>query len=208
MKITIIDSGLGGAIFAKNIKYEFPELEVILSLDKEGFPYGDKELIWLKERLIKLVEEAKTETVLIACNTLSCIIYKFNLKFIKTVVDVVSPTTYFFNLKSYKHICILATKNTINMDIYTQLINAKISYIDASELIKDLEKRNDFNDSLTKLISDIPQSCDVLLLGCTHLIDIKNEFRKILKQDVISQDEIFMNFSHIKTFFIYKTIEK
>ena len=201
MQLTVIDSGLGGAIFAQNIRCEFPNLEILLKLDKEGFPYGDKELNWLKCRLTELVESTTTNTVVIACNTLSCIIYKFKLKFIKTVVDVIAPTTYFFNQKKYMNICILATKNTIKMKIYDELVNSKIYYIDSSILISDLEKEREYDKSLQDIIDKIPLSCDAILLGCTHLIDIKNQFRKLLKTDVISQDEIFIYFFKNKNVF-------
>ena len=77
IEITIIDSGLGGIEFSKRIN----DLKVFPLIDYEAFPYGNKELDWLRDRLIYLVDQATTKTVVVACNTLSSIIYKYDLKY-------------------------------------------------------------------------------------------------------------------------------
>jgi glutamate racemase len=81
LNVTIIDSGSGGISFCRNVSKEINYLTFDLLIDKDGFPYGNKELLWLKERLLHLVEEAKSDTVIIACNTLSSLIFYFNLEF-------------------------------------------------------------------------------------------------------------------------------
>ena len=192
MRVTVIDSGLGGVVFSENLSKEVEFLDCKLMIDHEGFPYGDKDLNWLKDRLITLVDSSSTNTVIIACNTLSSVIYEYDLIFNKQVVDVITPTIYFFLGKSYKKVAILATKNTIKMNIYKRLLD-NIIYIDASKLISDLQNKLYFYDSLKEVLQKIPFNCDCVLLGCTHLIKIKELFRKKLKIDVISQDEIFIS---------------
>ena len=174
-----------------NIKKNFIDLEVSLLIDKEGFPYGHKEIDWLKERLESLVNNSKTNVIIIACNTLSSLIFYYDLKFKKTVVDVITPTIYFLKRNNYQNICILATKNTIKMDIYNKLVDKKITYIDSTELISDLEYKIDFKTNLNDIIKLIDKNSDLVILGCTHLIAIKEEFRKTLNMEVLSQDEIF-----------------
>ena len=61
-------------------------------------------------------------------------------------------------------------------------------------IINDIEYKNDITDSLNEVIKLIPKDCDGVLLGCTHFIGIKNEFRESLSIDVISQDELFISF--------------
>lgn len=177
-------------MFGKCFKESNLDLTVITKIDNEGFPYGNKNLSWLKARLLILVEECKSDVVLIACNTLSSVIYLEDLKFKKKVVDVITPTIYFFREHNYKKICILATKNTILMDVYGKLLN-NIYYIEASELIFNLEKNLKYD--LYNIISKIDKQTDAILLGCTHLIAIKDEFRRKIGIDVISQEEIVIN---------------
>ena len=192
MRVTIIDSGLGGVIFSELVVQEVKYFDPILLIDYEGFPYGDKGLDWLKDRIMNLVDNSKTNIVIIACNTLSSVIYEYDLIFKKKVVDVITPTISFFMTTNYKKIVILATKNTIKIDVYKRLLD-DVFYIDASKLIFELQNSFDYSDSLDEIISLIPNDCDYLLLGCTHLIYIKEKFRKKLNMNVVSQDEIFVS---------------
>ena len=189
MKITVIDSGLGGITFSRNINLDIKYLDINLLIDQEGFPYGDKDLLWLKERLINLV--AKTNVVIIACNTLSSLIFYYDLKFKKTVVDVITPTIYFLQSKKRNKITVLATFNTIKMNIYRRLLDCEILYIDATDLISDLENKNNYFDNLFIVINGIDTTSDLVILGCTHLIAINEEFRKRICVDIVSQDELF-----------------
>lgn len=192
MNITIIDSGLGGITFCKNVSKEINCLNFDLLIDKDGFPYGNKELLWLKDRLLYLVFEAKSDTVIIACNTLSSLIFYFNLEFSKKVVDVITPTIYFLLGHNFKNICILATKNTIKMRVFDHLVDEDIYYLDATDLILDIENKSDYEDSFNDLILQIPSNCDCLVLGCTHLIKLKDVFKKRLSLFILSQDELFI----------------
>ena len=193
MKVTVIDSGLGGIAFSRSVSLNSSYLNIDLLIDKDGFPYGDKDLLWLKERIINLVNMAKTNVVIIACNTLSSLIFYYDLKFKKTVVDVITPTIYFLQGMKRKKITILATKNTIKMDIYRELLDCEVLYIDSTQLISDLENKETYFESLDFIISKIDLNSDLLILGCTHLIAIKEEFRKRVKIDVLSQDELFIS---------------
>jgi glutamate racemase len=193
LKVTVVDSGLGGIAFSRSVNLDIKYLNINLLIDKDGFPYGDKDLLWLKERLINLVEMAKTNIVIIACNTLSSLIFYYDLKFKKTVVDVITPTIYFLQSKKSKKITILATQNTIKMDIYRRLLDCEIVYIDATKLISDLENKDNYNDSLYKILNKIDANSELIILGCTHLISIKEEFRKRIMIDILSQDELFIS---------------
>ena len=193
LKISIIDSGVGGIVFANNLEKEIKDLDLVVNIDTEGFPYGQKDLNWLKERLELLISQAKSNVIIIACNTLSSLIYYYDLKFKKIVVDVITPTIYFLKDKKYKNICILCTKNTIKMDIYGKLLNSNIIYIDTTGLIDDIQNNKNHIINLYNVIDKIDDKCDLVILGCTHLIRIKDEFRKIIDIDILSQDEIFTN---------------
>ena len=192
MRISVIDSGMGGVAFANNLKREITDLKLSLLIDHEGFHYGDKDILWLKERLEYLINKANTNVIVIACNTLSSLIFHYKLQFKKAIVDVITPTIYFIKEHKYTKIAIIATKNTIHLNIYRRLLNnIDIVYIDGTYLINDIEYKNDIQNSLEEVVTLIPKDCDGVLLGCTHLIEIKNEFRSKLNVDVISQDEIF-----------------
>ena len=74
MQISLIDSGIGGKVFGNNLLFDVNDLEIEYLVDYKNFPYGNKDLSFLKERLIELVNKANNQIVVIACNTLSSII--------------------------------------------------------------------------------------------------------------------------------------
>jgi len=195
IKITILDSGLGGIVFKENLQKEIKHCEFELMIDSFGFPYGDKELEWLRDRLNYLIDNCKNKIILIACNTLSSIIYYYNLKFNKTILDVITPTISYIKEKKFKNVIILATKNTIKMNVYNNLLNnINIKYIEATKLINDLEYGLDYNSTLNDILKEVSSCFDAILLGCTHLSKIKEEIKDKVSINVISQDELYIGF--------------
>ena len=155
MRISVIDSGMGGVAFANNLKREITDLELSLLIDHEGFPYGDKDILWLKERLEYLINKANTNVIVIACNTLSSLIFHYKLQFKKAIVDVITPTIYFIKEHKYTKIAIIATKNTIHLNIYRRLLNnIDITYIDGTYLINDIEYHSYLEIHLPKYIEN------------------------------------------------------
>ena len=193
----MIDSGKGGIAFCNSIKKNIDCLEPTLIIDEEGFPYGNKDLFWLKDRINYLMEKSEDNMVFVACNTLSSVIFHYNMLFKKKVVDVITPTIYFLNQQDFQNIIILATENTIKMDIYSKFLDIDVTYIDATELIYDIENELDIEVSLDKVLLALSISGDAVLLGCTHLIEVKDLIREKMDKILISQDEIFIDFFHI-----------
>lgn len=186
--ISILDSGMGGVYF----KHAMP-FDSHLVIDKKAFPYGNKDLLWLKKHFIDLLDEIKSETVIVACNTLSSLIFYYQLSFEKQVVDVITPTIFYLRKNQYHHLLIMATANTIKMDIYGKLLHKKMDYYDASELIDSIESQN-YRHILNREI-DMLKGYDAILLGCTHLIGIKELLRlKLVGCHIISQDEIMLDY--------------
>ena len=141
-----------------------------------------------------MIEESKSAIVILACNTLSSLIFHYNLRFKKTVVDVITPTIYFLRKRNYQNITILATKNTKFMDVYSKLLSCNINYIDATDLIEEIETGNVNEITIKNIIEVIPKSSELLVLGCTHLIKIKDIIKELSPIEILSQDEVFIDF--------------
>ena len=60
-------------------------------------------------------------------------------------------------------------------------------------MISDLENQNNYTDSLNYLLNKIDLKSDFVILGCTHLIEIKEEIRRKIIKNVVSQDELFIS---------------
>ena len=79
---------MGGICFAENISKEIEYFDYYLKIDHDYFPYGNKDLELLKKRLIYLVDNSKSPIIVIACNTLSSLIFHYNLNMQRTILTL------------------------------------------------------------------------------------------------------------------------
>lgn len=193
MKIGVIDSGLGGELISNYLNKNY-NYEVIKILDKEMFPYGNKSKVLLRKRLKELVNKLednhKLDKIVIACNTLSSLFfYDSYFKYKHKLYDVINPVIRYLEDKKYENILLLATTNTINSNVYQTFCNGDITTLDATKLIFNIEFGYDVTNDIYNIINNY-YNYDAIILGCTHLIYIKEELRDLFKGDIISQDEL------------------
>ena len=76
-RILLFDSGMGGLTVASAVAKQLPNAHLIYSADNAGFPYGawkEKPLVERIRRVMgALIERAKPDVVVVACNTASTI---------------------------------------------------------------------------------------------------------------------------------------
>lgn len=78
------------------------------------------------------------------------------------------------------------------MNVYKSLLNKKVTYIDSTKLIDAIQNDSLIYGEIDKVVEQVVDKDSLVLLGCTHLIAIKEEFRNRLNNLIISQDEIFI----------------
>lgn len=172
--VGIIDSGEGGLAFLKGIMK--PNMTYHIVVDKSFFPYGKKSKDFLVKRTIYLIYYLKMQgatEIILACNTLSALVLKEVKSYFKIPINGVLDL---FNLE--KKALFLGTTNTINFlrEKYEYLI-----FFDATILIDLIEKKQDVFAYL-KEKEEFFSSYQVIL-GCTHLIKIKQYFKNYQSQD-------------------------
>ncbi len=84
-----------------------------------------------------------------------------------------------FDFENNKNALFIGTKNTIN---YLKKQEKNIEYFDGTDLIKLIETKGDIELYL-KEKEDIFLRYPTIMLGCTHLIAIKQYFKQYLAQD-------------------------
>ncbi len=184
MNIVIIDSGVGAEEIVKTLLMKDLSNNYTLLLDKSFFPYGVKTKKELNERMDYLLNsiDSNTELVIVGCNTLSVMVEKFNTN--KLVIDMVSITNKYLYKNKFKRILLLATTNTIANNPFNTTF-----CIDATLLINAIQI-GEYKDELNNIFNLIDEEYDAIILGCTHLIKVKNEFRNKYDSVIISQDEL------------------
>lgn len=181
MKILLLDSGKGIIPFIKEILKQNKNNEYYLFMDHEGFPYGDKDELYLVNRLKYLLNEFNKlhiDLLLICCNTLSNI-YLGNR--IKTNYQI--KTIFELNLANLHNNKILVTPSL------------KKFYINDNRFIACNLASSIENDNLTLSIQELKRLTfikDKLILGCTHYPLIKDLFYKYLSCEIVSYESDFI----------------
>lgn len=204
-RILMIDSGIGGLSLYRYIERLFPNALYTYLIDNEVFPYGNKHDSFIVQRIIKLIysveRKQKIDMIILACNTASVTSLKiikkiFSYPIIGTIPNIKAAEKFTQN----NLIGLLATNTTINSKYINKIkknINQKnkILTLNVSKLVEIaenkfhglnisiLEIRNFFNPWLKK--EKIP---DVIILGCTHLKFLINEFKLIFPKGTLFID--------------------
>lgn len=208
MNIGFFDSGKGGYFVAEYFQKQFPYYEHIISDDREGVPYGNKDsatLLHLLEKHVKDLFQKDCKLVIVACNTLSTT----HLKHIqdnlvkneypnRRVLGVAIPTIEEIISSNYDTFLVLGTENTIRSQYFETKIkllrsDKKIISRAIPSLASLIEQGNYFEAEQLVVyeIDKIKNAYQVIVLACTHYVALKDFLRKKYPEKIIfSQDEI------------------
>ena len=75
--IGIIDSGIGGFSVARKVQKLLPRENLVYLGDGANTPYGNhtaEEILTMTRYMLRFMEEKGVKALLVACNTISCLI--------------------------------------------------------------------------------------------------------------------------------------
>ncbi len=196
--IGVFDSGVGGVSIWKKIHTLLPFENTIYLADSINAPYGYKsveEIISLSIKNTELLLEMDCKLIVVACNTattnaISVLRKKFNVPFIG-IEPAIKPAA----LKTQsKNIGILATKGTLNSNLFSSSSNEITNDITITEVIGEglvsLIEAGEINSEETTLLLKkhlkpmIKANIDHLVLGCSHYPYLIPQLKKLLPKDV------------------------
>ncbi len=193
----ICDSGLGGYPFYKALKERLPDASIVYVSDTENFPYGNKsygEIVDLSLAFISKVEKQYyPKNMIIACNTISITAGQMILgtfQYWNNIILTLPPIKQAVSISQNKRIGLLATNATIESQLIQNFINFHsdeyaiipradsnlISFIQNNYRGSTLEERMEAIKPAVKFFKST--GCDVVILGCTHFLNLKDEFIK------------------------------
>lgn len=197
----IFDSWLGWLQTLKYLKDSFPDFDFIFYADNKNVPYWGKtpaEIKKLTYHWLELLFSRWASIVILACNTASaCAIKSWQCDFPdKKVLSVTIPWVEAIIEGRYNNVWILATKATVESDIYPKKIlelcpesKINIHQIAANDLVDIIEwwiKDEEFLlDALQKYITRFPSNTEALVLWCTHYPILFDQIRKIYSKPII-----------------------
>ena len=200
--IGVFDSGIGGLTVAHAISKLLPQEQIIYFGDTAHLPYGDKskELIRAYSLAITdfLLYQQHCKCVVIACNTASAAAYEYirdqhiGSVPIFNVIDPIIESVIADD--SIQHVGIIATKTTIQSEVYQEKLRRrkpglKFSAL-ATPLLAPMIEEGFYNDNISNTVIhqylEQPelQGIDALILGCTHYVMIKEEINAFYKNGI------------------------
>lgn len=209
MNIGFFDSGLGGLLILKAVAKALPQYDYVYYADTANLPYGDKteeEIYEFTKTAIEELFKRDCLLVVVACNTSSAeTLRRIQDTYLKEnyperrILGVIVPTIEEVVEANPKRAILLATKRTVESGKYTrelEKINKDIELISIAtpELVPfiELHELEAATESALKRIESVAREGDVVVLGCTHYVTLKNSLREHFQDSltIVSQDEV------------------
>ncbi len=212
--IGIFDSGIGGLTVANAIIHKLPQEEIIYFGDTAHVPYGDKSADAIRYyclRIAKFLLEKNCKMIVVACNSASSVGYHVLTDFFKgqaLFVNVVDPLVEAAAARPYSKVGVIATKATIQSDIYRRQLLSRVPIMDVFSLatpllapmIEEGYVTNDISQVILENYLTNPgfDGIEAMLLACTHYPLIHKNIEaffnnkvKVLDATEVVADEVY-----------------
>lgn len=203
-----MDSGTGGIPYMLQLKKVWPEASCVYVADTEHFPYGEKTHEQIVKFVLALVEKIisqfEPKVIVIACNTMSV----NTLDVLREVfpdqqfVGTVPAIKLAASVSKKRRIGLLATKATVENPYNQDLKNHFASDCELflrgdAELISFIEHKSFTATEEEREQACVPavdffrqKDCDVIILGCTHFLNLKAEMQKVCGDQIQVVDSV------------------
>lgn len=203
-----LDSGTGGIPYLHNMMKVFPEAKCVYVGDTANFPYGEKSHDEIVKAVLnvcgRIIKEFNPKVIIIACNTMS-------VNALDVLRDVYHQTQFVGTVPAIKlaasvskkrAIGLLATNSTINHPYNQDLKNhyasdCKMVLRGDPDLISFIEHESFTSTKEERLNACKPavdyfrnEGCDVIILGCTHFLNLKSEIQELCDDDITVVDSV------------------
>lgn len=199
--VGFFDSGVGGLPYLALAQEKLPNEQFVYVADTKNYPYGDKSPREIRKAVLgvmdRVCKKIDLKCMVIACNTASVVALdalrkRFKIPFIG-VVPAVKPAAAF---SEKKKIGVLATLRTVKDRYLHHLIadfadGCDVTVVPAGD-IRDMVEKHYFTVTseekkavLKKAVKELKaRGVDSVVLGCTQLLFLENEFKEVLGTDI------------------------
>ena len=189
-KIGVLDSGLGGMLMMKHLIQRYPAQDFIFLADQIHSPFGHKtyeQLVNIVNQDIQWLKNQGAESILFACNTISCI-QPQDLDQSLRIERVVEPTCAQLSDSKIQKVLVCATPFTVASGVYEKTLSKlypslQVESLALPNLCSDVENMTDRDiviEGLKNQLHPYVHQVDAVVLGCTHFPVYKEAFEQIL----------------------------
>lgn len=194
MILWFFDSWLGGKRVMEDFQKVFPHIPMILEMDRENAPYGEKsgdEIRVLTKAWVDRLFARGADVVILACNTASVHALRWLQRDIypdRHILWVTVPWAEAVVEGGYRKIGILATDATVRSRMYRERVHILddsviVEEISAPGLVPLIEQGitawEEIDGLLHEYLSQFSADIEALVLGCTHYPIIRENIEKI-----------------------------
>lgn len=191
MKIGLFDSGKGGTTILTTVQKLLPNEEYRYVADSKNCPYGEKtdaELMQITSGIVEDLISWGAKIIVIACNTATTrCIKKLREKYPAVEFVGTEPAIRLAAKSDARKVLVMATPGTVESERTAQLLaenqkpSQKIELLACAGLADAIEKDENIDQTLKKLLGGVPKDFDLVVLGCTHYSLIKDRIQKYFK---------------------------
>ena len=140
MILWFFDSWLGGQVVMEAFQKEFPDIEMILEMDRKNAPYGNKsqeEIRLLTQAWVERLFARWADVVILACNTASVYALRWLQQEVfvgRHILGVTIPWAEAIIEWWYRKVGILATEATVRSRMYKE----RVRIIDDSVIVEEV----------------------------------------------------------------------
>jgi glutamate racemase len=197
MILWFFDSWLWWKLVMEIFRSYFPDIDMILEMDRENAPYGDKtqdEIRRLTKAWVQKLFDRGADVVILACNTASVHALRWLQQEIflwKHILGVTVPGAEAVVEWWYQKIGVLATEATVRTRMYRERVHILddgiwVEEIAAPGLVPLIEQGiiswPEINDLLRIYLSQFSSDIEALVLGCTHYPLIRESIEHVWKE--------------------------
>lgn len=192
-----LDSGTGGIPYLVNLMKKCPEANCVYVGDTANFPYGEKSHEKVVDCTIslckKIIQKFAPKVIVVACNTITVNSLDIlreafpDIPFVGTVPAIKVAG----EISRKRCIGLLATNSTVK-NPYNQELKRHfasdckmvlrgdpdlISFIEHKSFTATKQEREEACKPAVDFFRN--EGCDVIILGCTHFLNLKDEIQKV-----------------------------
>ena len=179
MTVALIDSGLGLLPTSAWLRRLRPELDLLLSMDPDGAPWGPKPAQWVVDRVVAAADRAVglgAEVVVLPCNTASVTALDHVRTHLGDSIPVIGTVPAIKPAAAVsRSVAIWATAATTasayQADLIARFGNGShvvgVACHGLADAI-DLGDTDRIAAAVDAAVASTPDSCDAVVLGCTH----------------------------------------
>ncbi len=205
MTIGIIDSGLGGYSIFHALHQAYPNAAFHFLADQKNAPYGNKKALEIQTIATKNIQwflNQGIQEIVIACNTMNAVALPVLKERFPSVIfhEVVEPTIEQIPADT-KSILVVATKLTIQSEIYTKALRQRFPMMkvhgtilpELVSMVEGMRSQADMQAYIEQELSHESLNADAMILACTHYPLARPAFNQIFKQNIYDSIQVMVN---------------